>query len=363
MAAKQRNPLPGWSHGRGATVFLLLLFSPVLAHGQSVGQADDAYHYAEFAGAPHAGNYTEWWYFNFYDAEQNVQGIFSYFVTDPANLTGFGQSQMAAVAYGPGGIVTELDQYPVTDFSASSDRANVQVAANSVQAITGGLYSITGQSSDGRLQWNLLYASQLSPWFAASGISVGNLSWETMSWLVYMPRAAVTGQLVIDGNSYTVRAPGYHDHNWGEWIFSNAMWNWAQYSQPGFAFDLGDFIGEPAGVASVEFQGTRTVFTKDQYSLVHTKWALDTANQNWYPIESVFSANNGTVQVVLTMQAVNTDPLRANLPFPLPDVVIYEQTATYTGLIVNKASAQGAVPVAFHGSGFKEYTAKTRTSP
>jgi len=173
----------------------------------------------------------------------------------------------------------------------------------------------------------------------------------------------VVGRILVDGQTYVVNAPGYHDHNWGEWIFSNAMWNWAQYSQPGFVFDLGDFIGGSAGVASIELLGERTTFAKNQYSLIHTKWALDAENQKWYPIESVFSANNGSVKLVLSMHVLNTEPLRGNLPFPFPDVIIYEQTATYQGLVVNSSNNARVLSFPFQGFGFKEYTAKTRSNP
>jgi hypothetical protein len=344
----------------------LLLFS--LPHfavaGQGVTGADDAYHYASWSGGQHDGSYIEWWYFNFYDAQQNMQGIFSYFVTDPQNLTGFGQSQVAAVIYGSGGVVSEVDIYPVTAFSASSQQANVQIGANSIQALSPNNYRIIGQSLDDRLQWDLRYVGQQSPWFAADRMAVGSLSWESMSWLVYMPRAAIVGQIVLDGHTYSVSAPGYHDHNWGEWIVSDAMWNWAQYSQPGFAFDLGDFIAGPAGLASIEMQGERTVFTKSQYKLVHTKWTFDAENQKWYPVESVFSASNGTVSILLNLSVSRTEPLRGRLPFPLPDVVIYEQTTAYDGLVFrNAGDGKKAISLLLHGSGFKEYTAKTRSKP
>jgi hypothetical protein len=356
VTRKQVRPL---SH----VAFLLLVF-PILAAGQDVSPSDDAFHYASWAGGQHDGNYIEWWYFNFYDTQQNLQGIFSYFITDPQNLTGFGQSQIAAVTYSANGMVSEVDTYPVTAFSASGQAANAQIATNSIQALSANTYRIVGQSRDGRLQWDLRYVSQLSPWFAANRMAVGNLSWESMSWLIYMPRAMVVGQVVIDGHAYTVNAPGYHDHNWGEWIFSNAMWNWAQYSENDFAFDLGDFIGGSAGLASVEIHGERTVFTKNQYKLIHTKWAFDAENEKWYPIESVFSAQNDGVALVLDMRVISTAPIRGHLPFPLPDVIIYEQTTAYDGLILKKTSAgQAASSSTFHGRGFKEYTAKTRTQP
>lgn len=36
-----------------------------------------------------------------------------------------------------------------------------------------------------------------------------------------------------------------------------------------------DFIGKPVGVVGVDFDGERTVFTKGQYALLRTHWALE----------------------------------------------------------------------------------------
>ena len=328
------------------------------AFGQSVSPADDAYHYAAWSSTQHPGNYIEWWYFNLYDSQHNIQGIFSYFITDPQNLTGHGLAQIGAVAYTPQGNITEVDQYPTTSFSASSSEANLQIGSNAIQFVNATTYNIIGQSADQRLQWNLQYVQQADPWFAAQNMHVGNLQWESMDWLLYMPSATITGQLTIDGLSYTVSAPGYHDHNWGEWVFSNALWNWAQYSQPGLVFDLGDFIGGPAGLASIEIQGQRTVFTKDQYQFVHTRWAFDTETRQWYPVQSQFRAQNAQIEVQLTMDVISTDPLRGPLPFPLPDVIIYEQTSRYTGTVQQIGTR--LAPLTFQGNGFKEYTATKR---
>jgi hypothetical protein len=163
----------------------------------------------------------------------------------------------------------------------------------------------------------------------------------------------------LDGRVYTINAPGYHDHNWGEWIFSNALWNWAQYSQPGLAFEMGDFINKQVGVMSLDAHGERTVFTKDQYQLIHTSWAFDAENEKNYPTETTLQAENQTKRLTLRMQAIKTHPLRGDLPLPLPDVIIYEQTAHFEGELLEKNSAGDWLPVAsFSGTGFKEYTAR-----
>ncbi|MCS6805184.1 MAG: hypothetical protein RMM98_16255 [Acidobacteriota bacterium] len=331
------------------------------APAQDVSLADDAYHYREFADGKHDNRYIEWWYFNFYDTIQDLQGIFAYFVANPEKRPGPSLVQVVGVVYTSQGVVSKVDIYRPEQFTASYEKADVQIEANTIRVIDGGSYRIVGASRDARLKWDLLYISQSAPWYAANRMNVGRFPWEQMSWLIYMPRADVTGQIELDGQVYQIRAPGYHDHNWGEWNFTNALWNWAQYSEPGLALEIGDFIGQPVGVASVDVQGQRNIFTKKEYELTHTRWAYDAINRKQYPIETTFRAENEAIRVALTIRAINTHPLRGRLPFPLPEPIIYEQTAQYTGQLWQKnASGQWQPLMSFSGNGFKEYTAKAR---
>lgn len=328
---------------------------------QDVSLTDDAYHYREFADGKHDNRYIEWWYFNFYDTMQDLQGIFTYFVANPEKRPGPSLVQVVGVVYTSQGIVSKIDIYRPEQFVASYEKADVQIEANTIQVAADGVYRIAGASRDGRLKWDLLYMSEAAPWYAADRMNVGRFSWEQMSWLIYMPRADVTGQIELDGQVYHIRAPGYHDHNWGEWNFTNALWNWAQYSEPGLALEIGDFIGRPVGVASIDVQGRRSIFTKKDYELTHTRWAFDTINRKQYPIETAFRAENETTRLELTMQVIHTYALRGRLPFPLPEPIIYEQTARYTGQLWQKNGAGEWEPlISFSGNGFKEYTAKTR---
>jgi hypothetical protein len=369
---------------------------PAADPAPAVTLAADGYHRALWADGQHDASYTEWWYFNFDDPRAGVKAIFSYFVTNPGDVAGLGQAQMVAVAGSPDGGVSAMDIYPPAAFSASAEQADVTIdpgAAGAdlntvrVEPDGGGapLYIIKGASRDGRLRWDLAYAAEAAPWLAADPMPVGRLAWERMSWLVFMPRARVTGSMTVDGRAYVIDAPGYHDHNWGEWIPTDALWNWAQFSAPGdgtagvgtagVALEIGDFIGKPIGVVSIDLDGERTVFTRDQYTLVHTRWAWDSVNRLFYPVESLLTADNGSLRVQVTMRALETAPLRGDLPAPLKDLIIYEQTARYDGAVWDRApgavSAAGAVAAGaaagewrqralIAGTGFKEYTAKHR---
>jgi hypothetical protein len=128
---------------------LVLLNAAICGHSllaADVQVVDDAYHYRFFADGQHDATYFEWWYFNFFDAQQGVQAIFVYRITDPDNRAGQGAAQVQAVAYTPQGIVSADDVYPLELFSASYERADVQVATNALQALDADTYRLVGAS-------------------------------------------------------------------------------------------------------------------------------------------------------------------------------------------------------------------------
>jgi predicted secreted hydrolase len=145
-------------------------------------------------------------------------------------MTTHGLSYVAALVYKGNEMIPGIDFYPPTLFHASDSAANVSVGQNTISVLGNNRYVISGASSNGRLRWNLNYVHVAPSWFAGDRVNVGPLAWEQMSWLLYMPRAAVSGTLTIDGQTYRIESSGYHDHNWGEWDFSAINWNWAQYS-------------------------------------------------------------------------------------------------------------------------------------
>jgi hypothetical protein len=342
---------------RLATILLLLCAAPATAQG--VTPADDGYHYAAWADGAHDATYTEWWYFNVVDSTRNVRAIFSYFVSNPDGLLGPARIQVVSVAYTGRGTVSAIDAYPAAAFSASPEQADVAIGPCTIEVLDPDTYRIAGASLDGRLAWNLLYVREASSWFAAEGMPVGRLDWERMSWLVYMPRARVSGTLTVDGQVYDLDASGYHDHNWGEWIPTDALWSWAQYSNSDLAFELGDFRGQATGLASIDTAGERTVFTKEQYAFTHTRWAFDRAERVWYPIESLLVADDGTRRLRVAITVVDTVPLRGDLAFPLPDLIIFEQTARYEGWLWTRSpDGRWLLEAVFGGEGFTEYTAK-----
>jgi hypothetical protein len=356
---------------RRLALLAIIALCPLAANAAAAdaSRRDDAYHVAQFADGQHDANYAEWWYFNLSDAAQGLDFAFTYAVLDPANLTGFGLSSVTAIGYTPAGHFTETAVYPTTAFHASSEQADVLIAGgsplswNSVQVLSDDAYRTIGAIHEGHdISWNLLYVRRDRAWLGLDREHVGVFPWEQMSWLQYMPAAFVTGELLIDGHSYHVtNARGYHDHNWGEWIPFTVTWNWAQFTAPALTFSIGDFPNRPAGVVSVESFGERTVFAEGEYRLIHGGWSYDPGNQLWFPTATLLYAATDDRALVVSMNAIETVPVRPPPQLPLPLVpVIYEQTADYTGWLWEKDDG-GAwrLTRTFHGRGFKEYTGVT----
>ncbi|MHC4455498.1 MAG: hypothetical protein ACYS0I_00160 [Planctomycetota bacterium] len=326
--------------------------------------SDDAYHYDDFRDGKNDASYIEWWYFNLLDAKNDIQIIFHYSILNPDNYLDRGLASVGATVYTPQHIFSEVDSFATNMFYASDEEAHVEIGeddTNFIEVIDHDTYHITGAIGDGRLFWNLIYEQQIDPWFARDREHVGLFPWEKMSWLVYMPGAYVTGYVVIDDETYYVnQAPGYHDHNWGEWIPIDVLWNWAQYFETGLAFEIGDFRYKPVGVVSVEFDGKRTVFEKNEYYLTHTRWGYDSENHKWFPSMTWLYAENEKKRLIVRMHTISTEALMSPLEMPqlLPEVILYEQTAYYVGQLWGKNhKGDWELLVKFRGKGFKEYSA------
>lgn len=325
----------------------------------AVVPADDAYHYRYFEDGRHDWCYIEWWYFNLYDPVQDVQAIFSYAVRDPENLTGSAMSNVGVIVYSPEGVVAETDTFSTEMFNASYIQADVTIGDNNIEVLDSDTYRIDGSIAGGRISWDLVFTMVAESWFGKDREWVGLFPWEEMSWLIYMPGAHVDGTIKIDGRTYEFNgATGYHDHNWGEWIPWNAMWDWFQYFEPGFNIEIGDFRNHESGVLSIDFDGDRTVFAKEDYRIINTRWNFDWLNGKFFPVKTHVIADNDTLHLDARVTVFKTEPLRMIVPIPfMPDVIIYEQTAWYEGELWGKD--EHGDPVLLHtfaSEGFKEYT-------
>ena len=348
-----------------ALLATLLVAGASRAVASSPTSQDDAYHYQLFRNGQHDWNYVEWWYFNVVDPSSGLNLAFTYSVLDPENLTGFGSTGLLAVAYTSNGNFNESRFLPAVQFQGSPSSADLSIEnSGSVEVIDDTSYHVLGAVAGAHsITWDLTYIARSSPFLGIEGENVGLLPWEKMSWLVYMPRALVSGEVTIDGKSYALTdVSGYHDHNWGEWILNNVIWNWGQYSEPGFDLELGDFRRRAAGVLSFDLGGERTVFPKNQYRVVHTRWSQDAENHGWFPTETWLFAENDRFALLAAVRADETQALLPppNIPFLFLKPLLFEQTASYSGSLWERDHAFGWQLVhLFFGSGFKEFATRT----
>jgi hypothetical protein len=351
---------------RGTVLLATVLgAAPCVALASGPTGRDDGYHYELFRDGAHDGRYVEWWYFNLADPSSGLSLAFTYSILDPENRTGLGSTELLAAAFTEDGLFHESELLPADRFHGSPASAALVVdGGGSVEVIDERTYHVTGAvAGDHEISWDLTYVARRPPWLGGEDEAVGLLPWERMSWLVYMPAALVSGDVTIDGRTQALTGvSGYHDHNWGEWILTDVIWNWGQYSEPGLDLEIGDFRRRPAGVVSVESGGERVVFEKDEYRVLHTRWRYDVGTRQLFPTETRLLARNDRFALDVTLGAVGTQALLppSGIPFLLAKPVVFEQTAWYSGkLWTRSASGRWRLRRTFCGPGFKEYAART----
>jgi hypothetical protein len=344
----------------------LALVALLLATGAGApGLEEDAYHLPEFQDGLHDEAYAEWWYFNLIDPAQELRFVVGYAIFGPTNQAG--RAAVTALAFTEDATSSVTESFPTSAFQASIVEPELTVGGvNSVETLAEDTLRIAGSvEGEHAIAWSLTYTSEALPWLGSDRERVGVLPWERMSWYNLMPGARVDGWVVIDGQTYVVTsAAGYHDHNWGEWVPFEVVWNWAQFHEPGFSLGLGDFRNWPAGVVGIDVDGERIVFRQHQYLLVHTRWAWDVELGLPYPTESWLVASNGHYKLKVRMDVERTAALRPppELPFPLLEPVIFEQTARFTGWLWVRTGLTWSLERSFQGEGFKEFTSRVPAS-
>jgi hypothetical protein len=315
---------------------------------------DDAYHYSPDGINDHL--YTEWWYFNVYNEDR--QFMVAYFLTDPANLTGLGDAKMLAVVYDEMPLIG-LTSTPVSDFTADYEKPDVTIGSNTLLALNNTTFVINGSCHDmytlTPIQWNLTYTMDAGSWFGMPApVHVGHIPDDWMQWLCYMTGANVAGTITIGETTYNMSGRGYHDHNWGEWLFDDPQWNWAQVSAPeeNVSLIIGDVIAPPARNTMMAFRRNGTTITFDNIGLTHTGYGFDPITSKLYPDEYHVTGNSGEYSINVTISVAKNVPIIRQFPGALPDYVIFEQVSDYDVTLFEDCE-----PVyILNQSGFSEYT-------
>lgn len=222
---------------------------------------DNGYHFPQFRSGSSDQWYTEWWYFNFYDPASQVSGIVVYQVVNPASRWFSGKARLLMTAF-VGNQEPQFEEkfFSLDEFSASTQEARVDMAGHRITPIEGG-FEVEARLR--QIRFKLRYSQRGTPIHLARNAH-GPQAWEVSNWLAYMTSAQVSGEVTVGGRDYQLTsAVGYHDHNWGKWLFPAREFYWVSFQdlQQKLSLDLGHGVGfEPGYTAVLDIGEERILF-------------------------------------------------------------------------------------------------------
>ncbi len=192
----------------------------------------DSFH-APAAGDPTAPLYKEWHYFNILDEKQGLSYITTFMLNGDVSNPAM-SAAVNLVSYNtPAGSNVKFDYYPVTMAQWSNTSPNITIGNSKVTLEKDG-YHVYTLSQDGKTEFSAVYKQEVNP-ASVWTVPITEIPARAMNWFVPVSKATVNGILTVNkGTSqekkYTLRnIRGYHDHNWGRWLWSDDMgWDWGQ---------------------------------------------------------------------------------------------------------------------------------------
>jgi len=335
-------------------IIITTLFFSFSAMAIEASIKDDAYHYMHSGVDDHL--YNERWYFNAVSNDTNLR--ITYLVSDPDNLTGMSKFQVMAVVVQDGNApIVGVHQGRGIGGDRNSPNLDIDQSGISSQEepnirVWGAVDDI---ASGVPIRWDLEYQPAVAPWFGIPvQMHVGHSKGDWMKWLVYMPSAKVTGTVTVANRTFDISGVGFHDHNWGRYVFNDPRWNFAQVSKPqdGFSLVVGDAWGEQRNTALGVTSGGKPIkFTKKQIDLNYTDFALDQQTSQTYPVAYKVTADNGEYLLDLNITVRKNVPILIEYPSPNPSYVIFSQISDFKGILRSKTGEE----YGFDEIGFSEY--------
>ena len=151
--------------------------------------------------------FIEWWYFdatldNGYSLAVGVHvlSMFSRGIVS-TRLTLYDQGSL---------LIKNYEKYSLRDFSASSEVPSVfiagdQIIYSSIDPKGHYVYNVTMKTPEGAVSLHFVGCTEGWKQQQKTG------DW----WAVVLPRATVTGTIIIENATMNITGTGYHDHNWG----------------------------------------------------------------------------------------------------------------------------------------------------
>ncbi len=189
----------------------------------TVQRSDNALH-------PHASKWAfEHWY---YDARLDTGHTVVVFLQKrrPEEPPG-SKPVVEVVVYFPDGTRRQIiKHYPHMAFEASAEQCQVRIGHNTAELVGDDPLPVhrVKVSEDG-VEFDLTFTNEVPSWMPGQGwTKYGAVDF--FGWVVPGPRAAVSGTVVIDGESIEASGIGYHDHNWGVGNMTRVIdrWHWGR---------------------------------------------------------------------------------------------------------------------------------------
>ncbi len=318
---------------------------------------DDGFHFSEYQDHSHKLFYVEWWYYNFCDPATGLTGMVTFAICNPGNELDLGTASLNFAIFEPGkDVVTDIEFFHVTHFTAVKDSADVSIAQSSVQVKDDNTYHIKAISETHDIKFDLVFEKKAPAQLLANNVP-GYSDWEISSWLVYMPSAKVTGTVYANGKTTTLaNAKGYHDHDWGMWMLPERIWSWSQFSTDDhrMAFDIGFHAAFQKSTAYMMWDDKNLYFPQDNFKTQQSDW--EAWRLFWkYPTKVQFSSvdSTGQYELKLIWDVTQTSTL---WKYPL---IVFEQACQFKGELCTYDANNpggGTVLETIDTEGFCEYT-------
>lgn len=190
---------------------------------------------------PDRGDWYEWWYYKVVLPGSPDAFYFVYGIVNPWDVEQSRAASSGFLGFGDfGGGRTFEERFPVNQFAARYDRAEVKLGEHAVatdRALSGELKDEYGETV---ARWNLTIDRDWSFHAMGWGEKVKGIS--NIYWYPAQASARMSGTIEYNGRSWRLDdAPAYQDRNWGRsmpkwwtWIVSNHFDN-----SPGTALAVG----------------------------------------------------------------------------------------------------------------------------
>ena len=217
--------------------FSMVLINPVESKSLISNLLEiDVFHAPE-EGDPTAPFYKEWHYFNIIDEEQGLSYITTFMLNGDVSSSTMSAAINLVSYRTPDGGKVKMDGYPIWEANWSNESPNVTINNSSVYLDEEG-YHVYTESADGTTVFDALFKPEIVP-TGVFNVPLPDVGYGVdMNWLSTSPKMNVNGTLTINKGTLEEKTyilenvRGYHDHNWGRWLWSDDMgWDWAQASE------------------------------------------------------------------------------------------------------------------------------------